>query len=444
MPTQQYANVYESATNPLCYTDKTLAQRGDIVLYLHEEEGRVMQARMMRVWDCIYYQDGEPIGVVLVSAESPKNTLPELHTFTVTDRWGDTQRYFRGAITIAQHKIPHQIYPLFRMGLHMKQWNDETKRVSIVLQPPHDPYPEPDEIYETFFQKTVLKHTADRNPFCLFTAGLWQRQKHYPHRALEFFRAAAARYFPAAWLELGFAYEGSDLLQRNLSKSVACFQQAANLGNDLANYHLALCYINGRGVTQSDFLAIEYLQKAAEADIFPAYFTLGLYYRSGTFNAVRSKGSPYRGIPLVETKPRAAFKIFQRLSEIKWERTAQSKFYLAECYRLGEGVRPDLPTAHSLYQEVILMGDILSQEYLESCYYMNNTVQLVLSAEAGSVYAAYLLGRMWVFGEQGADKNKLKGMRYLRVAAESGHECAEMAARMLQQKEDTKWTFNQL
>lgn len=441
---QQYANVYESATKPLCYTDKTLAQRGDIVLYLHEEGGRVKEARMMRVWDCIYYQDGEPIGVVLVDAESPKNTLPELQTFTVTDRWGEEVKYFRGTFTIPQHKIPYQVYPLFRMGFYMKQWNEETQRISVVPQPPHEPYPEPDEIYEAFFQKTVLKHTAERNPFCLFTAGLWQRQKHYPHRALEFYRAAAARHFPAAWLELGFAYEGSDLLRRNLEKSAACFQQAAHLGNPLAYYHLALCYINGKGVTQSDLLALEYLKKAIEAEILPACLTLGLYYSQGTFNAVRPKNSPYRALDLVETKPNLAVKLFKRISSIKWEKTAQSKFYLAECYRLGEGVRADLQAAHRLYKEVIVLGDILSPEYVEACYYMSNTVQLALSAEAGSAYAAYLLGRMRLYGEQGVEKNKLLGLRYLRVAAESGHECAEMAARMLQQKEDVAWTFNRL
>lgn len=358
---QDYANIYESATQPLHYTDNTLVQRGDIVLYLHEEHGRVKEARMMRVWDCIYYKNGEPIGVVLVDAASPKTTLPELYKFTVMDSWGEEQLYFRGVITVPQHKIPYQITPLFRMGFYMKKWDAETKRVSVVPQPPHEEYPEPDEIYDDFVRKTVLQHTKERNPYCLFTAGLWQQQKHYPHRALEFYRAAAACEFPAAWLELGFAYQGSDLLQRNPDKSVACFQHAANLGNPLAFYHLALYYINGVGVEQSDVFAIEYLKNAVEADILPAFLTLGLYYRRGTFNAARPKNSPYRGLALVESKPRAAFKLFKRAAETKWENVGASKFYLAECYRLGEGVRPDLPAAHKLYKEVILIGETFRQ-----------------------------------------------------------------------------------
>lgn len=60
-----------------------MAQRGDVVLYLHEEEGRITEAQIMRVWDCIYYQDGLPIGVVLVDAESRRDALPEFETFTV-------------------------------------------------------------------------------------------------------------------------------------------------------------------------------------------------------------------------------------------------------------------------------------------------------------------------------------------------------------------------
>ncbi len=441
---QQYANTYESADKPLRYTDNTLVQRGDVVLYLHEEHGRVTKARMMRVWDTIYYKEGEPIGVVLVDAESPKNTLPELQTFTITDRWGDAETYFRGAITVPQHKIPYQLYPLFRMGFYMKQWNDETKRISMIPQPPHEPYPDPDEIYEDFFQKTVLKHAMQRNPYCLFTAGLWQRQKHYPHRALEFLRAAATLNFPAAWLELGLAYEGSDLLQRNLEKSAACFQQAANLQNPLAYYHLALCYINGKGVTQSDTFAVEYLQNAIEADMLPAFYTLAIYYRTGTFNKWRPKNSPYRHIEPVEPKYRLAFKLLQRAAEERWEHTAECKFYLAECYRLGQGVRPDLPTAHQLYKDAILMGSQLSEEVLEACYYTGNTLQLALSLEAGSIYAAYLLGRMRLYGEQGVEKNKVAGLRYLRMAAESAHDIAEMAGQMLQDKEEVSWTFNQL
>lgn len=441
---EQYANIYESATQPLRYTDNTLAQRGDVVLYLHEEHGRVKEARMMRVWDSVYYQDGEPIGVILVDAASPKNTLPELHTFTVTDRWGDPHLYFRGKITVPQHKIPYQLFPLFRMGFYMKQWNDETQRVSVVPQPPNEPYPEPDEIYEEFFQKTVLKHAMQRNPYCLFTAGLWQRQKHYPHRALEFYRAAATLNFPAAWLELGLAYEGSDLLQRNPEKSAACFQQASSLQNPLAYYHLALCYINGKGVVQSDTFAVEYLQSAVEAGILPAFYTLAIYYRTGTFNKWRPKNSPYRALEPVEPKHRAAFKLLKRAAEEKWEHTAECKFHLGECYRLGEGVRPDLPTAHELYKDVILTGSQLADEVLEACYYTGNVLQLALSAEAGSAYAAYLLGRMRLYGEQGVEKNKIAGLRYLRIASESPYEFADMAGRMLQQKEDVTWTFNQL
>lgn len=442
---QQHANCYESATNPLHYTDNTLVQRGDVVLYLHEDLGRVTKAQIMRVWDTIYYEDGEPIGVVLIDAESPKNSLPELYTFTVCHNvFGETKSYFRGNITVPEHKIASQLCPLFRMGIYMKKWDEEHKLISVVPQLPHEPYPDPEEIYEDFFRKAVLKEAKKRNPYCLFTAGLWQRENFYPHRALEFFRAAAQFNFAAAWLELGFAYDGSDLLERNPQKAAACFQQAALLKNALAYYELALCYIDGRGIEQSDANALDYLKKAIDNEILPAFLALALYYTHGTFNFLRRKNSPYRVIKLVKPKYREAFKLLKQAAQIPWEKQPVCQFYLAECYRLGHGVRLDPNEATRLYKEAIKYGDIMLPEIQEACYYTGNVSRLMAAIEADSPYASYLAGRMYLYGERNVEKNQIKGKGFLKLAAESAHECAEMAARMLQQKDETSWTFNQL
>lgn len=441
---QRYANCYESATHPLRYTDNTLVQRSDVVLYLHEQDGRATKAQIMRVWDTIYLEDGSPIGVVLLDAESPKNSLPELETFTVKDLFGNQKTYFRGSLTVPEHKIASQLCPLFRMGIYMKQWNEETKRINVIPQPPHEPYPEPEEIYEDFFHKAVLRGAKKRNPYCLFTVGLWQRENFYPHRALEFFRAAANFNFAAAWLELGYAYDGSDLLERNLQKAATCFEQAAKLNNPLAYYELAMLYIEGKGIKQSDGLAIEYLKQAIDNHIWPAYLTLALYKMQGTFNAFRKKNSPYRMLALVEPKNREAFNLLKRAAEADWSKKTISQFYLAECYRLGLGVRADPEKAHHLYTEAVKFGDIMQEEIQKACYYTGNVTRLMAAIEAGSPYAAYLTGRMYLYGERNVEKNKLEGKRYLKLSAESAHECAEMAARMLQQKDETLWTFNQL
>lgn len=440
----QHSTCYESTTHPLHYADCTLAQRGDVVLYLSEQDGRITQAQIARVWDAIYYDNGLPIGIVLVDAESPKDSLPELFTFVHKDEiTGEAKNYFRGKLTIPQAKVATSLCPLFRSGRYLKKWDKENKRISVMPNLSEEPYPEPEDIYDDFFRETVVNLAKQGNPHCLFTAGLWQRNNYYPHRALEFFRAAAQQNFPPAWLELGFAYQGSDLLTANSQKAAACFQQAMSLGNALAAYQLALCYISGNGVSHSDEAAIICLKTAIEGDIMPARLTLALYYRQGSFHRLLPKNSPYRHRPALAPKHKSAFNLLLKAAETPWAEQAIAKFYLAECYRLGEGTRPNPERAKELYQDASNTGDIMNEDIQSACFYAGNILRLNLAAEHGSPYAAYLLGRMLWNGEH-AEKNRHVAKRYLKVASESAHECAELAVQLLQQKEDLSWAFGKL
>lgn len=438
---QQHANTYESSTHPLHYADNTLAQRGDVVLYLHEEEGRIIQAQIMRVWDCIYYEDGSPIGIVLLDAELPRDALPEFETFFAKNRLGDDVKYFRGKFTVPQEKIKDHVSPLFRLGRYVRLWNPESKLISMQPTDNTIPYPEPDELYDEFVQQTVYERAEVGNPYCLFVAGLWKRKAFYPHQALQFFQAAAQQNFAAAWLELGLAYEGSDLLERNPAKAVACFRQAVELGNPLAAYRLARACVTGEGIVQSDEAAIACLKTALDGKIMAAALDLGIYLRTGTFNHIRMKNNPYRLIPHILPQHRQAAKLFALAAQAKWKNAAVAKYYLAECYRLGDGVKANAEHALLLYREAVKTGDILIEEIQLACYYTGNTARLLAAVENdGDPHAAYLLGKMLWNGER-ADKDRTAGKRYLKLASESGHECAAEAVQLLQQKEDTSWAF---
>lgn len=433
---QHAHNCYESSTSPLHYADNTLVQRNDVVLHLIEQDGRIVKAEIARVWDTIYYQDGSPIGVVLVNAETPKNTMPILQIFTIQDVTGTEMKYFRGSTTIPQEQIFTHISPLFRYSNYLKHWNPETKQVHTRFALYDYIYPEPDQIYEDFFYETVFDRTEQGDAACLFTAGLWKRTNYYPHDALRFFQAAAERNFAAAWLELGLAYEGSDLLTKNESKAAACFQQAVDCGSGLAAYRLAICYIIGTGVQQSDSLAISYLKLAIDRQIFAAYLDLALFLFKGTFNHLRLKNSPYRTLPQKSVKPREALQLFQHIAKQNWKDAPVAKFYLGEMYRTGKGTRPDLTFAFKYYREAVEEGDMTREEIQSACYYIGKIDRLEGIVENNNdPYAAYLLGRMLWSGEN-AERNRTKGKRFLKIASQSGHECAEEAAKLLQQKEE--------
>lgn len=437
---QQHANIYESSTHPLHYADNTLAQRGDVVLYLHEEQGRITKAQIMRVWDCIYYQDGLPIGVVLLDAETRRDALPEFETFLVKNNLGDEIKYFRGKTTVSQENIAGHLFPLFRLGRFVRLWNPETKQISMQAMDNTIPYPEPEDIYDEFIQETIYERAEVGNPYCLFVAGLWKRNEFMPHQALQFFQQAAQLNFAAAWLELGLAYEGSDLLERNPTKSVACLRHAMELGNSLAAYRLAHACIKGEGIAQSDEAAIACLKTALAGNIMSAALDLGIYLHQGTFNHFRMKNSPYRLIPAILPKHRQAAKLFALAAQTPWKNAAVAKFYLAECYRTGEGIKANAEHALVLYKEAVKTGDIMIEEIQKACYYTGNIARLQVAVDNGDPHAAYLLGRMLWNGER-ADKDRITGKRHLKFASESGHECADEAVKLLQQKEDISWAF---
>lgn len=437
---QQHANTYESTHYPLHYADNTLAQRGDVVLYLQEEEGRIVNATMMRVWDSIYYQDGTPIGVVLVDAQSRRDALPELETFTVRDSLGNEVKYFRGKITIAQEQIKGHITPLFRLSRYVRKWDENSKLITMQAVSDNEPYPEPEDIYNEFIRETIYQRAQQGDAYCLFAAGLWKRNEFYPHQALQFFQAAAKLNFSAAWLELGLAYEGSDLLERNTTKAMACLRHAMDLGNPLAAYRLAYGCITGDGIAQSDDAAIACLKTAIAGNVMAAVLDLAVYLYTGTFNHLRLKNSQYRLIPYVTPKYREAVKLFALVAQSQWHKAAVAKFYLAECYRMGQGVDASVEHALVLYKEAVKTGDIMWEEVQKACFYTGNTVRLQVAVDNGDPQANYLLGRMLWNGER-ADKDRVLGKRYLKFASESSHDCAEEALKLLQQKEDVSWAF---
>lgn len=64
-------------------------------------------------------------------------------------------------------------------------------------------------------------------------------------------------------------------------RAIALLEGAIIQGNRQAHWLLALCYASGRGVPQSDELAVSHMQQAAQAPIAPAQRALALAYETG-------------------------------------------------------------------------------------------------------------------------------------------------------------------
>ena len=63
---------------------------------------------------------------------------------------------------------------------------------------------------------------------------------------------------------LGYCYSEGVGTDVNKEKAFELYQKAANLGNDVAQYNLALVYENGDGIVQDIDQAIYWYRKSAE------------------------------------------------------------------------------------------------------------------------------------------------------------------------------------
>lgn len=430
------ATVYESSVHPLVYADNSLVQRGDFVLRLVEQAGRIVDAGVARVWDTLYYDNGLPIGTVLVAADAPHNYLPDFESFTLTYGDGTVKYYFRNRDTVDEYATRNLLSPLFRAGNYIKHWHADTARITLKPLIHHQPHPQPaDFSRKRFFLETVKKQADEGNALCLFVMALYRRAKRRYADAICYFRAAAEHNCAAAWLELGIEYSSGMLLEHNPFKAAQCFLQAAENGDMLGQYYTAVNMIHGsNGIAQNDAQALYWLCRAAENGSAAACLEAGIYYLNGSFHHLHPKNSPYRLNPITAPRYEAAAAMFAKAAFSEWEGAAVAKFHLAECYRLGRGVRHNDNDAQELYRAAAEEGDWNDEAVQAAAYRCGNVAVLETAAENGQPYAAYLIGKMYWHGER-TDRDRNLGRRYLRQALESPHECSAQAGELLHEKD---------
>ncbi|EJK72104.1 hypothetical protein THAOC_06401 [Thalassiosira oceanica] len=77
-------------------------------------------------------------------------------------------------------------------------------------------------------------------------------------------------------------------LEKNVSRAVKLWTEAANLGSANAYYHLGLCYMNGDGIAQDIAKGVSSYEKAAMLGHSMSRHNLGCYECGGSYDrAVR-------------------------------------------------------------------------------------------------------------------------------------------------------------
>ena len=130
-------------------------------------------------------------------------------------------------------------------------------------------------------------------------------------RAFERFLVAADE-VPEAMYELGLCYIHGLGTEQDVSKAVACFNDAAQRGVPEAQYELGVCYRRGEGVEQDIKAALYWYEKAASQGYLRAYHNIG-----------------------IPTDYNKAFNYFMKAAN---EESTESYFCIGNCYLNGLGV----------------------------------------------------------------------------------------------------------
>lgn len=223
---------------------------------------------------------------------------------------------------------------------------------------------------------TVNSGERSAKPQCV-TNGISHFEKNRPAGSND----ADAQY------ELGKRYLNGEGVAEDKYKAMELFHKAAEQGSTRALVLLGTCYLYGKGVQLDEVEGARMLRKAAEQGDAQAQNAIGICYRDG------------KGVAkdVVE-----AAKWYRKAAE---QEHAGAQFNLAQSYRMGEGVPQDKKEAVRWYHK---------------------------AAEQGNADAQYSLGLCYGKGE-GVPQNIIEAMKWIRMAAEQGDADARKAIELLEQ-----------
>lgn len=228
-------------------------------------------------------------------------------------------------------------------------------------------------------------------------------------KAIYWFKKAAEKE-KNAWgkISLAWCYEDGIGVEKDLKQAFYWFKKAAELGDDEAQYNVALYYQDGTNVKKSPKEAFKWFKKSAEQGNSEAQVNLGLYYENGT-----GVGKSYS----------KAFEWYKKSAE---QGNDHGQFCLALCYKKGRGVEKDEEHAFELLKKSAEQGSANGQWKTGECYYLGSGVEkdykkavywFKKSSEQGHPIAYAYLGTCYLTGS-GIKKSSEKGLFYLQKSVD--------------------------
>lgn len=168
------------------------------------------------------------------------------------------------------------------------------------------------------------------------------------------------------------------LIKEQFGEAISLYQELAINGDEIAQYYLAMCYINGYGTQVDTIQGVAWLHNSADKNCSLSATMLGYFY--------------HKGIGMEQSYEKA-FKYYQAGSRFNEPYANQGLGFL---YAHGLGVKKNYKKAFASYLK---------------------------AAEQGNAEAMYNLGQMY-FNEQGVEFSFEKKIYWLKKSAQYGYELA--------------------
>ena len=244
-------------------------------------------------------------------------------------------------------------------------------------------------------------------------------------QAIELLKRAAQQGDPLAMYNLALHYkDGTNDVKRDVAQAAEWFAKSAESGSVSAMVELGDALINGRGQAQNPRRGLEWLQRAADAGSVRAKFLLGMTYLKGKICGCGGEDSPNSQ----RQDPDLALLWFGRVAETG---DSDAQAILARIMERGIGLLNPQPEIAERYWRLAAYGGSESAQFefadrlrrgfllVKQEYGEREAITLLQRAMSqGSPQAALALAQINRNGELGQEKNPIEAMRLAYHAIE--------------------------
>jgi len=213
--------------------------------------------------------------------------------------------------------------------------------------------------------------------------------KHDYEKAFEWFFKSAKEVNKLAQYSLANLYYFGNGVEKDLSQAFLWYQKSSSQGQPYALYSIAQMYSNGEYVTANEEAAQKYYKEALSG-----FLELESNDKADN-NLLYKIGSMYKNGLGINVDIDKAIDYFQRSAELG---NRNAKRILAFEYFSGEHLGQDIEKGLAMLTECADNGDTMS---------------------------CYNLGRIYLFGSEGIEKNKEKAVEWLTKSADDGNAYAQ-------------------